>query len=55
MSQHAQPNDMEFAGLTASKVCHDVINPAGAINNGLEMLTRRTIRSHEYTLDMIGT
>ena len=38
MSQPAFPNDMELAALIASKVCHDVINPVGAINNGLEML-----------------
>ena len=38
MSQQTLPNDMELAALIASKVCHDVINPVGAINNGLEML-----------------
>jgi histidine phosphotransferase ChpT len=54
MSQHAQPNDMELAALIASKVCHDVINPVGAINNGLEMLDEEDDpESREYALDMI--
>lgn len=54
MSQDAQPNDMELAALIASKVCHDVINPVGAINNGLEMLDEEDDpESREYALDMI--
>jgi histidine phosphotransferase ChpT len=54
MSQHAHPNDMELAALIASKVCHDVINPVGAINNGLEMLDEEDDpESREYALDMI--
>jgi histidine phosphotransferase ChpT len=54
MSQQTQPNDMELAALIASKVCHDVINPVGAINNGLEMLDEEDDpESREYALDMI--
>lgn len=54
MSQQTQPNDMELAALIASKVCHDVINPVGAINNGLEMLDEEEDpESREYALDMI--
>ncbi len=55
MSQHPpHPNDMELAALIASKVCHDVINPVGAINNGLEMLDEEEDpESREYALDMI--
>ena len=54
MSQHTQPSDMELAALIASKVCHDVINPVGAINNGLEMLDEEEdAESREYALDMI--
>ncbi|MFV0298698.1 MAG: histidine phosphotransferase ChpT [Hyphomicrobiaceae bacterium] len=29
---------MELAALISSKICHDVINPVGAIYNGLEIL-----------------
>ena len=28
----------ELAALLCSKVCHDIISPVGAINNGLELL-----------------
>ena len=30
--------DLELAALISSRICHDVINPVGAIANGLEML-----------------
>jgi histidine phosphotransferase ChpT len=30
---------MKFAELLCSKLCHDLISPIGAINNGLEFLT----------------
>ena len=54
MSQPAFPNDLELAALIASKVCHDVINPVGAINNGLEMLDEEDDpESRDYALDMI--
>ncbi len=33
-----EPNDLEIAALIASKICHDVIGPVGAIYNGLEIL-----------------
>jgi len=32
------PDDLEFAALLCSRVCHDVISPVGAIVNGLEVL-----------------
>lgn len=30
---------IEFSGLIASRICHDLISPIGAIANGLELLT----------------
>lgn len=36
MSQ--SPDALELAALLCSKVCHDVVNPVGAIINGLEVL-----------------
>jgi histidine phosphotransferase ChpT len=30
--------DLDLAALISSRICHDVINPVGAIANGLEML-----------------
>ena len=32
------PTDLELVALISSKICHDVINPVGAIYNGLEIL-----------------
>lgn len=38
MGSRRQPSDMELAALIASKICHDVIGPVGAIYNGLEIV-----------------
>jgi histidine phosphotransferase ChpT len=38
MSQRATPTDLELAALISSRICHDIINPVGAIFNGLEIL-----------------
>lgn len=37
-AQQSRPTDLELAALISSKICHDVINPVGAIYNGLEIL-----------------
>ncbi len=31
-------NDIEFAALLVSRVCHDLVSPVGAVMNGLEVL-----------------
>ena len=31
-------SELELAGLLASKICHDLISPISAVNNGLELL-----------------
>lgn len=31
-------NSVEFASLLCSRLCHDLLSPVGAINNGLELL-----------------
>ena len=31
-------NDLEFAALIVSRVCHDLVSPVGAVVNGLEVL-----------------
>lgn len=38
MNQRVPPSDLELAALISSRICHDVINPVGAIFNGLEIL-----------------
>src|SRR5271154_1871461 len=34
----APMNDIEFAALMVSRVCHDLVGPLGAVVNGLEVL-----------------
>jgi len=38
MTKAVAPTDLELVALISSKICHDVINPVGAIYNGLEIL-----------------
>lgn len=50
----AHTSDLELAALISSKICHDVINPVGAIFNGLEILDEnKDPDSKEYALQMI--
>ena len=37
----AQSN-LDLAALLCSKLCHDLLSPVGAINNGLELLEDET-------------
>lgn len=54
MSEHAHPTDLELAALISSKICHDVIGPVSAINNGLEILDEDDdAQTKEYALDVI--
>ena len=32
------PSDLDLASLLASRLCHDVVGPVGAIQNGLELI-----------------
>lgn len=40
MAQAPDPTD--FASLLCSKLCHDLLSPVGALNNGLELLADET-------------
>jgi len=31
-------DDVDLSALISTRICHDLINPIGAINNGLELL-----------------
>ena len=47
-------DDLELASLIASKICHDVIGPVGAIYNGLEVLDEDSDeQSRAYALGVI--
>lgn len=32
-------NDLDLAAMLCSRLCHDLINPMGAVNNGIEVLS----------------
>jgi histidine phosphotransferase ChpT len=45
---------LELAALLASRVCHDIISPVGAINNGLEVLEEDNGEEmKEFAMDLI--
>ena len=40
--------------LMASRICHDVISPVGAINNGLELLEEMGVEAGRDAIQLIG-
>ncbi|HEY6916467.1 MAG TPA: histidine phosphotransferase, partial [Allosphingosinicella sp.] len=45
----------EFASLLCSRLCHDLLSPVGAINNGLELLADETDpEMRERCLDLLA-
>ncbi|MEM6339921.1 MAG: histidine phosphotransferase family protein [Pseudomonadota bacterium] len=46
-------NDATLAALIGSRICHDLISPIGAINNGLELLGM-TMKDSGPELDLIS-
>jgi len=42
MPSTADLNDTELASLLCSRLCHDLLSPIGAMNNGLELLADET-------------
>lgn len=45
---------LELAALIASRVCHDIISPVGAIVNGLEVLEEERDESmREFAMDLV--
>jgi histidine phosphotransferase ChpT len=54
MGEQVHPTDLELAALISSKVCHDLVNPVGATNNGFEVLDSETDpNAKAYALDVI--
>lgn len=54
MSGKAYADELEFAALISSKICHDVIGPVGAIYNGIEVLDEGgDDKSRDYALEII--
>jgi len=46
--------DTDILELMASKVCHDLISPIGAVNNGIEFLTEMGPDAGEEVTDLIA-
>lgn len=38
----ADANSIDYASLLCSRLCHDLLNPVGALNNGIELLADET-------------
>jgi histidine phosphotransferase ChpT len=54
MTEPGALSDLDLAALISSRICHDVINPVGAIANGLEMLGEEQDEAmRELAMDLI--
>ncbi len=58
MSAHSDNNDeaaLDFAALLCSRLCHDLLSPVGAFNNGLELMAEETDpEMRERCLDLLA-
>ncbi len=46
--------DLDIMELLASKICHDLISPIGAINNGMELIEELGAENVDEIFDLIG-
>jgi histidine phosphotransferase ChpT len=46
-------NDIDLSHLIASRICHDLINPIGAIHNGLELMTLSRSKAQGMEFDLV--
>ena len=54
MADAADIAALDLAALLASRVCHDIISPVGAITNGLEVLEEETGEEmRSFAMDLI--
>ena len=42
MAQPTAPDSIDFASLLCSRLCHDLLSPVGALNNGIELIADET-------------
>jgi histidine phosphotransferase ChpT len=49
-----KPTELELAALLASKICHDIISPVGAVNNGLEVLEEGSEDMKSFAMELIS-
>jgi histidine phosphotransferase ChpT len=51
----ADGNSIDYASLLCSRLCHDLLNPVGALNNGLELLADETDPAmREQCMSLLG-
>jgi histidine phosphotransferase ChpT len=54
MSDASEISPLDLAALLASRVCHDIISPVGAITNGLEVLEEENSEEmRTFAMDLI--
>eukprot|EP01037_Dinobryon_pediforme_P045079 gene45079-57330_t len=54
MSDASDISSLDLAALLASRVCHDIISPVGAITNGLEVLEEESGEEmRNFAMDLI--
>ncbi|WP_068087207.1 histidine phosphotransferase ChpT [Polycladidibacter stylochi] len=54
MAHYQKLTSLDLAALIASRVCHDIISPVGAISNGLEVLDEDSgADMAEFAMDLI--
>ena len=54
MTERVELEALDLAALLCSRVCHDIISPVGAINNGLEVLEEDNGEEmREFAFDLI--
>jgi len=46
--------DLRLAELLASRLCHDVVGPIGAVNNGMELLNEGELDMADDALKLVG-
>ena len=44
--------ELRVAELLASRLCHDLISPVGAVNSGIELIVRRHINWNNLRPDL---
>lgn len=55
MTQNPTDQSLEFAALLCSRLCHDLLSPIGALNNGLELMADETDPDmRERCLELLG-
>ena len=52
-SENGESLPLEVAKLLCSRLCHDIVSPASAINNGMELLSGEDSAEQSEVMDLI--